>query len=90
MARIITATGEMLRKWRQEQNLSQYQVTKLPGDLDQVTINQLENGKRRVSVALALKLEKATSIQARDWLIAQMDEEIDAAREVDKADGEAA
>ena len=75
---IATHPGEMIKDELKERNMTQKQLSELTGIKPSV-LSETINGKRSVSLSVAMALEKALGISAEIWLNLQTQFDIDSA-----------
>ena len=72
--------GELLREKLEERNLTQAEFAKCLG-ISQPNLNDILKGRRRVSAAFAIKLEKELDLAAELWIELQGLFDLDLERE---------
>jgi addiction module HigA family antidote len=75
---IATHPGEMIKDELKERNMTQKQLSELTGIKPSV-LSETINGKRSVSLSVAMALEKAMGIPAEVWMNLQTQFDIDSA-----------
>lgn len=75
---IATHPGEMIKDELKERNMTQKQLSELTGIKPSV-LSETINGKRSVSLSVAMALEKALGISAEIWMNLQTQYDIDSA-----------
>ena len=75
---IATHPGEMIKDELKERNMTQKQLSELTGIKPSV-LSETINGKRSVSLSVAMALEKAMGIPAEAWMNLQTQFDIDSA-----------
>ena len=75
---IATHPGEMIKDELKERNMTQKQLSELTGIKPSV-LSETINGKRSVSLSVAMALEKAMGIPAEVWMNLQTQYDIDTA-----------
>ena len=75
---IATHPGEMIKDELKERNMTQKQLSELTGIKPSV-LSETINGKRSVSLSVAMALEKARGIPAEVWMNLQTQFDIDSA-----------
>lgn len=75
---IATHPGEMIKDELKERNMTQKQLSELTGIKPSV-LSETINGKRSLSLTVAIALEKALGIPAEIWMNLQTQHDIDSA-----------
>jgi len=75
---VATHPGEMIKDELKERNMTQKQLSELTGIKPSV-LSETVNGKRSVSLSVAMALEKALGIPAEIWMNLQTQYDIDSA-----------
>lgn len=75
---IATHPGEMIKDELKERNMTQKQLSELTGIKPSV-LSETINGKRSISLSVAIALEKALGIPAEIWMNLQTQYDIDLA-----------
>lgn len=75
---IATHPGEMIKDELKERNMTQKQLSELTGIKPSV-LSETINGKRSISLSVAMALEKALGIPAEIWMNLQTQYDIDSA-----------
>ena len=75
---IATHPGEMIKDELKERNMTQKQLSELTGIKPSV-LSETINGKRSVSLSVAMALEKAMGIPAEVWMNLQTQYDLDTA-----------
>ena len=75
---VATHPGEMIKDELKERNMTQKQLSELTGIKPSV-LSETINGKRSVSLSVAMALEKALGIPAEIWMNLQTQYDIDSA-----------
>ena len=75
---IATHPGEMIKDELKERNMTQKQLSEMTGIKPSV-LSETINGKRSVSLSVAMALEKAMGIPAEVWMNLQTQYDIDTA-----------
>ena len=75
---VATHPGEMIKDELKERNMTQKQLSELTGIKPSV-LSETINGKRSISLSVAMALEKAMGIPAEIWMNLQTQYDIDSA-----------
>ena len=76
---IATHPGELIKDELKERNMTQKQLSELTGIKPSV-LSETINGKRSVSLSVAMALEKALGISAEIWMNLQTQYDLDSAQ----------
>lgn len=75
---IATHPGELIKDELKERNMTQKQLSELTGIKPSV-LSETINGKRSISLSVAMALEKALGVPAEIWMNLQTQYDIDSA-----------
>lgn len=76
---VATHPGELIKDELKERNMTQKELSKLTGIKPSV-LSETINGKRSVSLSVAMALEKALGIPAEMWMNLQTQYDLDSAQ----------
>ena len=76
---VATHPGELIKDELKERNMTQKQLSELTGIKPSV-LSETINGKRSVSLSVAMALEKALGIPAEIWMNLQTQYDLDSAQ----------
>lgn len=80
---VATHPGELIKDELKERNMTQKQLSELTGIKPSV-LSETINGKRSISLSVAMALEKALGISAEIWMNLQTQYDIDSANIEDR------
>lgn len=80
---VATHPGELIKDELKERNMTQKELSELTGIKPSV-LSETINGKRSVSLSVAMALEKALGISAEMWMNLQTQYDLDSAQIADR------
>lgn len=80
---VATHPGELIKDELKERNMTQKELSELTGIKPSV-LSETINGKRSVSLSVAMALEKALGIPAEMWMNLQTQYDLDSAQIADR------